>query len=293
VLYLAAENPESIRRRIYGWSIRHQTKIPDRLMVASRPGSLLDQENVAALLDECRRIRAELGQPIRLVVIDTLAMMMPGGDENSAEDMGQAIAACDELAAVTGGMILVIHHAGKDEARGARGWSGLKAAMDVELEATEGKLFVTKNRDGIRHVEFNYEMETVELGTNAYDETVTTLVPRHGDTVQKGARKESGPRRKRELPPAARIALNALKTVIAREGRTQPDSSLPPSVPSGVLAVRQSNWKDQFDRGRPEGLKADTHYKQWARGIEYLQAHGVQVKDGWAWMERGRDDDHG
>ena len=291
VLYLASENANSIRRRISGWAIRHGVPIPDDMIVATRPGSLLDAGNMAALLDECRQIRSRKGIPIRLIVIDTLAMMMPGGDENSAEDMGRAIAACDDLAAVTGGMVVVVHHAGKDEARGARGWSGLKASMDVEIEATEGKLFLTKSRDGVRHTEFTYTMETVEIGSNAYNETVTTLVPVHGETVQhKGARTERRPRPRRELAPAAKIALDALNSVVAREGRIQPDSSLPPTVPSGVLTVRQSRWKEQFDRGQPEGVSSATHYKQWVRGIEYLRAMNVRLKDGWAWIEKPRGD---
>jgi hypothetical protein len=33
-------------------------------------------------------------------------------------------------------MVLLVHHSGKDPTKGARGWSGLKGALDVEIEIT-------------------------------------------------------------------------------------------------------------------------------------------------------------
>ena len=290
VLYLAAENPDSIRRRAAGWAIHHDMTIPSNLIVATRPGSLLDKENVTALAEECRRIQDRKGRPLRLVVIDTLAMMMPGGDENSAEDMGQAIAACDEIAAATGGMVLIIHHAGKDEGRGARGWSGLRAAMDVELEATEGKLFVTKSRDGEKHVEFTYQLDKVEIGENRYGETVTTLVPRHGETIQrKGPRTPAGQSRPVRLSDAAKVVQQALQEAVAREGRGQPDSSIPPAVPQGVQSVRIDLLRDYHARRSPDDAKSDTVRKTLTRGIEKLLAHRIiRVQDGWVWFERDR-----
>ena len=69
-----------------------------------------------------------------VIVVDTFAQVTPGANENAGEDMGLALANARALAAATGAVVVLIHHAGKDAAKGARGWSGIKAAADAEIE---------------------------------------------------------------------------------------------------------------------------------------------------------------
>lgn len=71
--------------------------------------------------------------PVRLVVIDTLARCFGGNDENDARDMGAFIEGCDVIKQKTGATVLVVHHSGKDEAKGARGSSSFRAALDAEF----------------------------------------------------------------------------------------------------------------------------------------------------------------
>lgn len=56
------------------------------------------------------------------------------------------------LTRATGATVVLVHHAGKDTSKGARGWSGLRAAADAELEVVrspEGRLLrVTKQKEG-------------------------------------------------------------------------------------------------------------------------------------------------
>ena len=105
-----------------------------------------DAEAVLALV---RELRERHGR-IALVVIDTLARAMTG-NENAPEDMGRFVAACGRIREAREGHVLVVHHCGKDQARGARGHSSLRAATDVELEVTNGEdggcVRVTKHRD--------------------------------------------------------------------------------------------------------------------------------------------------
>lgn len=58
---------------------------------------------------------------------------MGGGDENSAADMGAVITACDSIRERSSILVVLIHHTGKDTARGAHGHSSLKAASDAEI----------------------------------------------------------------------------------------------------------------------------------------------------------------
>ena len=69
------------------------------------------------------------------MVVDTLARAMTG-NENAPEDMGSFVAACGRIREACEGHVLVVHHCGKDAAKGARGHSSLRAATDVELEVT-------------------------------------------------------------------------------------------------------------------------------------------------------------
>ena len=62
-----------------------------------------------------------------LIVIDTLARSMGDGDENTAKDMGKFVGNLDFLRAETGAHVMVIHHSGKDESKGAGGSGSLRA----------------------------------------------------------------------------------------------------------------------------------------------------------------------
>ena len=66
--------------------------------------------------------------------IDTLNQAAPGMDENSSEAMGEAIAAIKSIQAELGGLAMLVHHTGKDAARGLRGHSSLHAALDAAIE---------------------------------------------------------------------------------------------------------------------------------------------------------------
>lgn len=73
-----------------------------------------------------------------LIVMDTLAQHLSGVpgepiDENSAKDMGQYIYGLRDLAERTNGCVVLVAHAGKDDERGIRGSSSLRAALDTEL----------------------------------------------------------------------------------------------------------------------------------------------------------------
>ena len=85
------------------------------------------------------------------MVIDTLARSM-NGNENSPDDMGKYVASCARIREAGDTLTMVVHHTGKDLARGARGHSSLRAATDVELEVSKGEdgsgnVTVTKARD--------------------------------------------------------------------------------------------------------------------------------------------------
>src|SRR6185369_16098598 len=103
------------------------------------------------------------------------------GNENSPEDMGRFVSSCDRLREAGECHVMVVHHCGKDTAKGARGHSSLRAATDVEGEVTKGEggvrvLTIRKNRDGEEGAAYAFNLETVELGENAKGRMLTTCV---------------------------------------------------------------------------------------------------------------------
>lgn len=67
-----------------------------------------------------------------LIVFDTYARSMTGGDENSAKDVGVVVASLDDLRCRLRSAVVVVHHSGK---RGSdeRGSSALTGAVDTKI----------------------------------------------------------------------------------------------------------------------------------------------------------------
>src|SRR6516225_11927406 len=80
----------------------------------------------------------QLASPPRLLILDTLARCFGAGDENSTGDMGVFIASLDRLRADFPQLtILIVHHSGKDDTKGARGSTALKGAADAVMHLTK------------------------------------------------------------------------------------------------------------------------------------------------------------
>ena len=117
-----------------------------------------------------------------LVIVDTFAQVTPGANENAGEDMGLALSHARGLREATGAMCLLIHHAGKDASKGARGWSGIKAACDVEIEISRDEesnareMRLSKAKDGEDGLRWGFKLDIVTLGLDADGDAITSCV---------------------------------------------------------------------------------------------------------------------
>lgn len=175
VIYLAAEGQGGFRNRLEAYR-QHHARPSGLRMILDAPNFLKsDAELVSA------QILAAGGADI--IVIDTLAQVTPGGDENSAEDMGRALLSCRRLCNKTGALIVLIHHSGKDATKGARGWSGLKGAADAELEInrleSQRWVKVSKSKEGEDGTEYPFQLIPVTLGQDEDGEGITSCVIEH------------------------------------------------------------------------------------------------------------------
>ena len=185
VLYLATEGGNAFQSRCV--ALRKQYGVKDApLAVRPSPVDLLRPEaDLASLIELCRSIEADKDEPLAMIVIDTLSRAMAGGDENGPTDMTSFIANADALRDVTGAHIMIVHHSGKDTAKGARGHSSLRAATDTEIELeVEGTMrtaTATKQRDLEPQAPFVFNLRVHELGVDEDGDPVTTCTIAEAD----------------------------------------------------------------------------------------------------------------
>lgn len=133
VLYVVAEGTSGVSKRIDAWMAHNPHGDPgDRFRVLPEAVNLADPNGVdtGALAAIC----GEFG--CQLVVIDTMARAMTGFDENSARDIGVFVANAELVAKAIDGLVLPVHHTGKDITKGMRGNSAAFGGADVVIECT-------------------------------------------------------------------------------------------------------------------------------------------------------------
>lgn len=195
VVYLATESPQSVRTRLQAYQKHHQLKVANLAIVQS-PIDLFDgAADAMAVVELVRQLESEVGEKCELVIGDTLSRMAAGANENSGEDMGTVIKHAELIKRQACVHVMLIHHSGKDQAKGARGWSGLRAAIDTEIEVTvddstgQRVAEITKQRDipgkGDR---IGFRLEVVDLGPGQWDGRRTSCVVVPADAPVKAAK---------------------------------------------------------------------------------------------------------
>lgn len=191
VLYVVAEGVAGFVNRIKAYC--HQQGISpsdiDMDVISDSTPNLLEPAQITDLIKDIKQ-----QQPYDLIVMDTFAQVMPGANENSGEDVGKALAECKRIHRHTGAMVLLVHHSGKDASKGARGWSGLRAAADVELEVLRSdelrSISVTKLKDGQDGTQIGFKLHTVILGEDEDGDDITSCIVEYTNTGR--ATKEKG-----------------------------------------------------------------------------------------------------
>lgn len=203
VLYLAAEGGRGVANRIV--ALREETGAHSIPFALRRAGLdlLKQQADLQAVYDLAMQVKARADGLPMMIVIDTLSRVMAGGDENSASDMTALIRNIDAIRQATGAHVMIIHHSGKDTARGARGHSSLRAATDTEIEVgnEDGNraAMVTKQRDWQGGETFAFTLKSVQLGTDSDGDEVTSCVVEASDTTDfQAARKAAKGRGKNQ-----------------------------------------------------------------------------------------------
>lgn len=239
VLYVVAEGVSGFRQRIKAYNHQHAIQKIGMDIIYDVTPNLMDVAQVTDLIKEvCER------EPYDLIVMDTFAQVTAGANENSGEDVGQALAQCKRLAQRSGAMVLLVHHSGKDASKGSRGHSSIKASCDVELQVERGKdtrsITTSKMKDGQEGISYIFNLHTVVLGQDEDGDDITSCIVEFkgpGKVVSDDGKKKTG---KNELS-----LLDALHSVIGMG-----------DAKAGVDTARvHDEFCAQFDPGKKQSYK--------------------------------------
>ena len=176
VVYVALEGEAGFKTRAAAWEVHHARPLPARLYLVLQPFALVKAEDVKDLASAI----LATGGAGALVIVDTLNRAAPTADENASKDMGLILEATKALQRLVGGVVMLVHHTGKDTTKGLRGHSSMFAALDAAIEvrrigeARDWSLAKAKDgQDGITHP---FRLEVINVGTDSDGEAITSCV---------------------------------------------------------------------------------------------------------------------
>jgi RecA-family ATPase len=186
VVYLATEAYGSVMTRFKAYLKEHNLSRLDVFIVKSPVNLYAKPDDASRVIQTVDAIESKYRVKVGLVIGDTLARISSGANENS-HDMATVITNAEIIKEETGAHFMWIHHCGKDAARGMRGWSGIRAAIDTEIELVESDdgvrgVTITKQRDGQGKGDtYGFELTQVPVGVNQWGAVRTSCVVRYCD----------------------------------------------------------------------------------------------------------------
>lgn len=270
VLWLAMEGSMGIQNRVEAWRQYHEIDGTIPFAIVPVALNLLDPyADTDPLIATINRVAKHLEMPVILTVVDTLSRAIAGGNENAPDDMGAIVTNGTRIQQETKSALTWIHHCGKDEAKGARGHSLLRAATDTEIEITaeaaQRTARVTKQRELDCSGEFAFTLKVVELGQNKRGKPVTSCVVEGQPDGHTAGAVLSG------LRGHSRRALGVLRDSLAESGKGGFAG-----VPTGFLSVPEEWWRRRFyERTGSDGkddLKQDSKRAAFNRARDELMS---------------------
>lgn len=177
-----------------------------------------------------------------VIVIDTLNRASSGADENRSADMGKIISGAAKLQELTGALVILIHHAGKDEGRGPRGHSSLFAAMDAIIEVKRDDndkrwWRLEKAKDGEDGIAHSFELEKVDLGVDKFGYPVTSVAIKESDEPVP-SRAKAAPLGKNQSAVMTQFEMLMVEQSILAPTTAEPDAPIGISYDDCVLRCK-------------------------------------------------------
>ena len=195
VVYVTGEGIAGVSGRLKAW-VQTNGSVFGRIQIISGISNpaLNGHTALSQVKTEVDALVLRTGRPCGAIFIDTIASVCPGIREDESAAVGELTNFMESLAQATGATVVGVHHEGKDASRGARGSYAFFANADFALtldskgSPPQGKLKIQKQRDGARHEDIFFTMQTVVIGKDIDGDDVTSLVfkPSLGPTAALG-----------------------------------------------------------------------------------------------------------
>ena len=267
VVYAALEGEAGFKLRAQAWEVSRGRALSVGLRMMLQPFKLTDSLDVADL--------AAVVPAGAVVVLDTLNRAAPTADENSSRDMGEILEAAKRLQSTTGGLVVLVHHTGKNAAAGLRGHSSLFAAMDAAIEVSregDGREWrVAKSKDGQDGEAHPFKLAVEVLGAEETGEAITSCVVMRDTSAQNV--------RAVKLPQGGnqRVILDALRPMFKAGSTGKPGA--PPLRPCIELEAAVSAGASKLT------CPTDRRATRTREAITGLIARGVLgCHEGWIWL---------
>jgi len=180
----------------------------------------------------------------------------------------------------------VLHHSGKDAAKGLRGHSSLLGAVDTELELLrfdeqlKGVITISKQKDGADNERFGFEMVEVQirplvssLAVQASDSAVNEQPKRAGKSNAGGGKNQ-------------RLAMQCLERMVKEHGA--------PKYIDGLQrhAIKLEVWRQELWSKMGCTDEDKSSFKMaWKRARDDLQKSGEgDIRDQYVWLQRKSED---
>lgn len=279
VVYLGLEGEAGIAQRLQAWQ-SHNGPLLQTFRAILSPLDIRKPGDRAELVSAIKGA----GMAGGVLAVDTLNRAAPGADENSSAEMGEIVQAAKHLQAELGGLVLLVHHSGKDASRGLRGHSSLLAALDASVEvAREGdrrEWRIGKAKDGEDGKAHPFRLSVVELGTDDDGEEITSCVCLPDEAPADSVRRAKVPAGGNQ-----KIIWDALGELLLEEGKRigsrKPDDA-PEEVPLGRPCLRLEDviagCRDRLT------VESDRKTERTRQAITGLITRGLIVcREGWLW----------
>lgn len=167
VLIIAREGASGFSNRIRAWMKYHEIAEPTTRLRFMRRGVAFNRE--ADFDGLSKRIQAT-GIRYRLIIIDTVARVLPGAEINKPETITLFMDRCAALAEVTGAAVLAVHH--ENKSGGMMGSIYFENNSDFvfqvtkpdgDAEARRGEIICTKMKDGADQWKQSFSLKLVPL----------------------------------------------------------------------------------------------------------------------------------
>jgi hypothetical protein len=254
VIYQAGEGARGVKKRLRAYRKHFGVSASERVpfvLLQSQIDLYRPDGDTLALIAEIKALAALYSEPLRLVVIDTLATAASGADENSGKDMGAVLANISKINAETGAHVCLVHHMNAGGKK-LRGHTSLYANVDQVIlvsrdeETRVRTVVLDKQKDDEDGLNFEFELLPVEVGLKPDGRALTSCVVLASDPQQESSQPPQPTSTGRDyLKARDELVFRALMSALAEHGQRAPPSL---NLPGGMRVVSADCWRAAYSQ---------------------------------------------